>query len=132
MLGELIDQGTRLVSFINALVPDKENTPFLLNKFDIVWGDKYDIRDTGLFACTHERPFNGTTIQEMHNYSKVFFVNHPLYRQQALGIQVSDVRSIAKTSSWAGPGGLGAHMLQCSSAVARQSTFVLMGFFNVG
>lgn len=43
-----------------------------------------------------------------------------------------DTRNIANTNSWDKPGGLGAHMFQCSSETLRQPTFVLVDFFNVG
>ena len=131
-LGEMIDKGTRLVSLVNALVPDKANAPYLLNEFDFIWENQYDITNAAQFSCTPDRPSNSTSVQEMYNSGKLFLMNHLLYWQQAFGIQVPDTRNIANTNSWDGPGGLGAHMLQCSDQVTRRPTFVLVDFFSVG
>jgi hypothetical protein len=35
-LGEMIDKGERLVTFINALVLDEENAHYVLNEYDFV------------------------------------------------------------------------------------------------
>lgn len=49
-----------------------------------------------------------------------------------MGIEVPDIRNINDTNSWDGTGGLGTHMTTCGGQVARQPTFVLVDFFNVG
>ncbi|CAO2648761.1 Nn.00g097100.m01.CDS01 [Neocucurbitaria sp. VM-36] len=131
-LGQMIDKGERLVSFVNALVPNKENTPYLLNQFDFICENKYDVTDPNDFGCTPDRPSNTTSIEEERDAGKLFMMNHLLYWQQAFGIQIPDARKIADTNSWDGPGGLGTHMIQCGNQVARQPTFVLVDFFNVG
>ncbi|KAJ4370744.1 hypothetical protein N0V83_005265 [Neocucurbitaria cava] len=131
-LGEMIDKGERLVTFVNALVPDKDNAPYLLNEFDFIWENQYDITSLDDFACTPDRPSNTTSIAEEHTSGKLFMMNHLLYWQQAFGIQIPDTRKITATNSWDGPGGLGTHMIQCGSQVGRQPTFVLVDFFNVG
>lgn len=97
-----------------------------------MWENKYDITDPAGIACTPDRPANTTTIEDERNSGKLSLMNHMLYWQQAFGIQVPDTRNITNTNSWDGPGGLGTHMLQCSSEVGRQPTFVLVDFFNVG
>ncbi|KAL6709641.1 hypothetical protein ACN47E_001069 [Coniothyrium glycines] len=131
-LGEMIDAGTRLVTFVNPLTADKAIAPYLLNEFDFVWENQYDVVDKADFTCTPDRPSNTLTAQEMRSSGKLFLMNHLLYWQQAFGIRIPDSRKISDTNSWDGPGGLGKHMLQCSGEVARQPTFVLVDFFNVG
>jgi hypothetical protein len=72
------------------------------------------------------------TIKEMKESGKLFLMNHMLYFQQAFGIQTPDLKRIDDTNSWDGPGGLGEHMVSCGNDLARQPTFVLVDFFNVG
>lgn len=131
-LSQMIDKGERLVTFINPINPDKENAPYILNEFDFVWENAYDVRDAGQFACKPDRPSNTTTIEQERDSGKLFLMNHMLYWQQAMGIEVPDIRNINDTNSWDGTGGLGTHLTTCGSQVARQPTFVLVDFFNVG
>lgn len=131
-LGEMVDKGERLVSFVNPLKSDQENAPYLLNEFDFLWENAYDVTDSTQFACTPDRPAN-KTIAEMRDSGRLFMMNHLLYWQQAFGIQVPDIRTVNETNSWnTGPGALGTHMVDCGNEVTRQPTFVLVDFFNVG
>lgn len=131
-LGGMIDNGERLVTFINALVPDKENAPYLLNEYDFVWSTEYDITSASSFSCDPKTTSNTTTMAAARASGRVFILNHLLYLQQAFGIKTPDKRVIASTNSWDGPGGLGLHMKTCANEVGRQPTFVLVDFFNVG
>jgi hypothetical protein len=58
----MIDKGERLVTFINALIPDQHSAPFLFNKFDFVWESAYDITSASVFSCTPDRPSDTTFI----------------------------------------------------------------------
>ncbi|KAF2684866.1 hypothetical protein K458DRAFT_442634 [Lentithecium fluviatile CBS 122367] len=116
-LVQMIDKGHRLVSLIQPLKPDKEKAPYLLNEFDF-------------FICQPDRPLK-SKIPEMRNSGCLFLMNHFLYWQQAFRIQVPDNRNINNTNSWDGKGGLGTHIIDCSSQVTRQPTFVQVDFFNV-
>jgi hypothetical protein len=131
-LGEMIGKEERLVTFVNALIPDKDNAPYLLNEFDFIWENAYDVTNTSEFLCSPDRPSNTTSIAEERGSGKLFFMNHLLYWQQAFGIKVPDRRVIADTNSWDRPGGLGTHMRRCANEVGRAPTFVLVNFFNVG
>jgi hypothetical protein len=131
-LGNMIDKGERLVTFINALAADRENAPYLLNAFDFVWENAYAITSASAFTCTPDRPSNTTSIAEARASGKLFLMNHLLYWQQAFGIQLPDRRVITSTNSWDGPGGLGAHIRRCADQVGRQPTFVIVDFFNIG
>lgn len=126
------DRGERLVIFINALVPNKENAPYLLNEYDFVWSTDYDITSASTFSCDPETPFNITTMAAARTSGRLFLLNQLLYWQQAFGIKTPDKRVIASTNSWNGPGGLGVHMKTCANEVGRQPTFVLVDFFDVG
>jgi hypothetical protein len=128
----MIGKGERLVTFINKLIPDKENAPYLLDEFDFVWENAYDVASPADFACTPDRPFNTTTIRDARASGKLFFMNHLLYKHQAFKIIIPDIRSIENTNSWDAPGGPGAHLTKCTKEVARQPTFVLVDYFNVG
>ncbi|KAI2482784.1 hypothetical protein Ptr902_05101 [Pyrenophora tritici-repentis] len=131
-LGDMIDKGERLISFVNPLEPDAANAPYLLNEFDFVWENQYAVTDPAEFSCTPDRPSNTTTISEMRQSGKLFLMNHMLYWQQAVEIQTPDARNVADTNSWDGPGGFGTHLLNCGNELGRQPTFVLVDFFNVG
>lgn len=131
-LGEMIDRGERLVTFVNALVTDKENAPYLLNEHDFVWSNAYDVRSADDFSCAPDEPSNTTSIDDMRASGKLFLMNHLLYWQQAFGITLPDRRVIKDTNSWDGPGGLGAHIRTCANKVGREPTFVVVDFFNVG
>lgn len=131
-LGEMINRGERLVTFVQPLNPDKMNAPYLLNEFDFVWENNYDVRNASDFGCKPNRPSNTTTIDQERDSGKLMLMNHMLYWSQAFNIQVPDIRNINDTNSWSETGGLGMHMTECGQQVARQPTFVLVDFFNVG
>jgi hypothetical protein len=131
-LGNMIDKGERLVTFVQPLNPDKMNAPYLLNEFDFVWENNYDVRNASAFACKPDRPSNTTTVDQERDSGKLMLMNHMLYWEQAMGIQVPDIRNINDTNSWGSTGGLGDHMMACGQEVERQPTFVLVDFFNVG
>jgi len=130
-LGEMIDKGERLVTFVNPLKPDKENAPYLLDEFTFLWENNYEVTHPSNFTCQPARP-ERQTIYGMHNSGRLFLMNHFLYWQLAFGIQIPDYRNIKLTNSWDGVGGLGKHMIDCANQVTRQPTFVLVDFFNVG
>lgn len=130
-LDEMIAKDQRLVSFINPIEPDKQNAPYLLNEFDFVWENKYDVTNPVNFTCAPDRPAN-QNIADVHDSRRLFTMNHFLYWQQAFGIEVPDVRNVSRINAWEGPGALGVHMRDRSSQLTRQPTFVLVDFFNVG
>lgn len=131
-LGEIIDRGERLVTFVNALIPDKDNAPYLLNEHDFIWSNAYDVRLAKDFAYRPDSPSNTTSITEARDSGKLFLMNHLLYWQQDFGITLPDRRVINDTNSWDGPGGLEVHIRTCANEVGREPTFVVVDFFNVG
>ncbi|KAF2749346.1 hypothetical protein M011DRAFT_398712 [Sporormia fimetaria CBS 119925] len=132
-LGEMIESGQRLVTFVNPLKPDMENAPYLLDEFTFVWENNYETIDPSAFDCNPHRPSNNSTIEDMTSSGRLFLMNHFLYWQQAFqGIQVPDIRNINMTNGWQGPGALGEHMVRCGNELMRQPTFVLVDFFHVG
>lgn len=44
-LGQMIDKGERLVSLVQPLTPNGENAPYLLNEFDFVWENAYEVTE---------------------------------------------------------------------------------------
>jgi hypothetical protein len=128
----MIDKGERLVTFINPLTPDRNNAPYLLNEFDFLWENAYDITTAPGFSCTSDRPSSTTTMSEARESGKMFLMNHVLYWQQAFGSKTPDRRELANTNSWNGTGGLGKHLKKCANEYWRQPMFVLIDFFNVG
>ena len=129
-LDEMIDKGQRLVSFIAPITPDEDNAPYLLNEWTFIWENYYAVTDASNFTCHPDRPAN-LTVTTARESGRLFLMNHMLYWQQAFGIQVPDIRNVNKTNSWNFGGALGSHLLDCSSQVLKQPTFVLVDFFNV-
>lgn len=130
-LGKMIDDGSRLVSFVQPLRHDRENAPYLLDQFTFMYENPYDVTEPGNFTCLPDRPVK-KSIAEMQESGRMFLMNHMLYWKQAFGIEVPDHRNIETTNAWEGEGALGKHMIQCGTVAKKQPTFVLVDFFNVG
>jgi hypothetical protein len=117
-LGNMADQGKRLVSLIQPLTPDKDNAPYLLNEFDFVWENAYGVTNPAQFACTPNRPVNITisdtpsnfTMSEMHDSGRLrpTLPHEPLPRYAA-GLWLPDPRrdirqqyKLARRDGWTG------------------------------
>lgn len=131
-LEKMIDGGSRLVSFVQPLKPDRENAPYLLDQFTFVHENPYDVTEPGNFTCLPDRPEQYPTIAQMQASGRMFLMNHMLYWKQAFGIEAPDTRNIENTNAWNGEGALGKHLLDCAGIAKRQPTFALVDFFNVG
>jgi len=132
-LGDMIDKGHRLVTFVNEVRREEgDRVPYLLREWDYIWETAYDVSTPTGFTCTPDREFNTTSIADALASKKLFFMNHLLYEHQAFGIILPAVDAIEETNSWYAQGGLGKHLERCRREVGRKPTFVLVDYASVG
>ncbi|KAJ9667262.1 hypothetical protein H2201_002463 [Coniosporium apollinis] len=134
-LNELIDAGTRMLTFVAYLPQDssRAQASYLMDEFAYIFENPYDTSSPDNFTCTPDRPDNvHGNVSATVDSKKLFLQNHFLYWNQLGGIQVPDIRHIASTNAPEGPGGLGARLMACMEVYGVPATFVLVDFFNVG
>jgi len=122
-LGSLIDNGTRLVTFLDNHA-DITTVPYLLDEFSNIWETAYDLTDQNAFDCNVNRS-NGDTSTQM------FLINHFL-DQLILGQPVPDPTQANETNAVSGTGSLGAQVATCESVMGRPPTFMLVDFYEYG
>ncbi|KAJ3816993.1 PLC-like phosphodiesterase [Lentinula raphanica] len=122
-LGSLIDNGTRLVTFLDNSA-DISTVPYLLDEFTNMWETAYDLTDQNAFDCTVNRS-NGDTSTQM------FLINHFL-DQLILGEPVPDSAQANETNAVSGTGSLGAQVSTCESVMGRPPNFLLVDFYEYG
>jgi len=133
-LQEMISANTRLVTFIASLT-DNSGATFLLNEWDYMWENNYQVTTSSNFTCTPDRPSSlQGSLATAASSGRMFMMNHFLYLQQLFNIQTPDVDNLGTTNS---PdtntiGSLGYSADQCTSQYGTKPTFVLVDFFNVG
>ncbi|KAF5388503.1 hypothetical protein D9757_004603 [Collybiopsis confluens] len=122
-LGELIDNGTRLVTFLDNH-SDLGSVPYLLDEFSNIWETAFDITDQNAFDCAVNRS-NGDTSTSM------YLVNHFL-DQLILGQPVPDSAQANQTNAVTGAGSLGAQVATCEAQMGRPPNFLLVDFYEFG
>ncbi|KAF9076051.1 PLC-like phosphodiesterase [Rhodocollybia butyracea] len=122
-LGSLIDNGTRLITFLDNHA-DITTVPYLLDEFSNIWETSFDLTSQTAFDCTVNRS-NGDTSTQM------FLINHFL-DQLILGQPVPDPSQANETNAVSGTGSLGAQVATCQSTMGRPPTFMLVDFYEYG
>jgi len=143
-LQQMISNGTRLVTFIASLNSGDtpaagSSTSYLMDEFNFVFENPYQITSLTNFSCTANRPTSvaGNTPAALSQHLMPL-VNHFLYNQLAFGIQTSDTMNIETTNAPAGSangtatGSLSVSADQCTSQYGRAPSYLLVDFFNVG
>jgi len=130
-LNELITANTRLVSFVASL-PSGSTSKYLLNEFDFVFENNYDVTAYADFNCDPNRPSTLTSTSEAASSGMLFLMNHFLYQDQLFGIQVPAEDNITTTNAQSGTGSLGKSITECTSTYGNAPWGVLVDFFNVG
>jgi len=121
-LGSMIDNGTRLVTFLDNGA-DFTAVPYLIDEFTNMWETAYDVTDT-TFNCNVNRS-NGDTATQM------YLINHFL-DELVLGQPAPDVAQANVTNSASGIGSLGAQVSTCVIANGRNPNFMLVDFYEYG
>lgn len=115
-LGSLIDNGTRLVTFMDAEA-DFTSVPYIINEFTNVWETEFDVTDT-TFDCNVNRT-KGDPSTEM------YLINHFL-DQLVFGQPAPDVSQANVTNGVSGVGSLGQQVATCQASQGRNPNFMLV------
>lgn len=134
-LQEMINNGTRLVNFVASL-DASSSYPYLLDEWDFVWENNYDVTDASNFTCTPNRPStyeNDLSSALASNFLPL--MNHFLYSTiSVIDIEYPNASYVSTTNAPSGgTGNLGSTATKCKTAYnGRQPTFILVDFFNRG
>ncbi|KZT74978.1 PLC-like phosphodiesterase [Daedalea quercina L-15889] len=121
-LGDLIDNGTRLVVFLTTEA-DYTSVPYLIDEFSNIWETAYDVTTTD-FDCSVNRT-SGNYAEQM------YLINHFL-DEDLLGVLVPDKSDASKTNAVSGTGSLGAQVTECAAEYSRNPNFMLVDFYEYG
>lgn len=131
-LQSMISNGTRLVTFVASLT-ESSAYPYLMDEFTYMFENPYDNTSPSNFSCQPDRPSSlSNQPSEAISSGRLFMMNHFLYQTELLGIEVPDVTDINSTNAQTGSSSLGEWMTTCTKLYAKEPTFVLVDFFNVG
>ncbi|PWN53103.1 hypothetical protein IE53DRAFT_373194 [Violaceomyces palustris] len=123
-LGEMIESGTRLVTFLDYGA-DRNQAEFLLSEFQSIWENAYDQLSVP-FSCEVDR---GSTRR-----GKMGLLNHVRDVSYA-GISIPDKASLNQTNSANSPsesGGILSNFENCTRlSQGVRPTFILTDFYNV-
>lgn len=122
-LGELIDTGRRLVTFLDNAA-DLAAVPYLIDEFTNIWETEFNVLDAARFNCGVNRTQGDTGAQ-------MFMINHFL-DQLFVGQPVPFVERLNETNAVEGPGSLGAHVQTCREVHGRAPNFLLVDFYEFG
>jgi len=128
-LGQLIDQGKRVVVFLDAGANGSDGgiVDFILPQFDMVWEDPFDPTDKN-FPCRVDRISGPLSTDEHEN-----LINHNLNTNIipiGSGVLISDRADAPTTNSI---NSILAHANGCAPfASGRAPNFVLLDYVNVG
>ena len=128
-LQSLINNGTRLVTFVASLGDPSTQYPYLLNEFTHVFENDFENDTPTSYSCTPNRP-KGLATDDTGG--RMFLMNHFLYSTQAFGIQQPNNTYVNVTNAETGVGSLGSRLDNCTGVYGKAPNFVLVDFFNVG
>ncbi|KAK3050705.1 hypothetical protein LTR09_008071 [Extremus antarcticus] len=134
-LQSLISSGTRLINFVPDL-NENSGAPFLMNEWNYVFENDYEITSPSDFSCDLNRPANliNRTPQAVSN-GMMPLMNHFLYHTDEgslFSIEQPNATYVTTTNGEAGLGNLGTAAETCRSTYGRAPTFILVDFWNVG
>ncbi|KAJ5855970.1 uncharacterized protein N7529_009914 [Penicillium soppii] len=135
-LQTMIDDGKRLVVFI-ASITTSESYPYLMNEFNFVWENPYDVSSPSNFSCSPDRPstYKGDAAAAL-SANLLPLMNHFLYSSDlaAFDIEYPNSSYVGTTNAASGgTGNLGDTASTCKQAWSgRQPTFIMVDFFNRG
>lgn len=134
-LQEMIDKGTRLVTFMDYGAPDPL-APYILPQFYYFWETPFSSTDpAALSRCDIDRPAflieaagKGET-DEMGRFG--YIVNH--YLDTEVGVlDIPNRRDAGDTNSWDGRRGIGQHLRACEARWGTKPGVVLVNYFEKG
>lgn len=133
-LQDLINQNTRLMTFVATLAGDSSAAPYLMDEFTYIFENNYDVKSPSDFSCDPDRPGNVKgNIKSALSSNRLPFMNHFLYETSFFGVETPNTSYVnIYNSASGGEGNLGDAANQCKTAYNRQPTFILVDFFDQG
>lgn len=135
-LQKMIDDKKRLVVFVPSLTTSSDY-PYLMDEFDFIWENPYDVSSPSKFSCDPDRPDSVKgQLSTALSSNQLPLMNHFLYSDDlaVFDIQYPNASYVATTNAPSGGvGNLGSTASKCQKAWSgRQPTFILVDFFNRG
>ena len=133
-LNTLISSGKRLMTFIAYQIQSNEtSTPYLMNEFEYIFENQFDVTAANNFSCTANRPsaVNGQTEKALQG-KMMPLMNHFLDTQQIFNIETPNAAAAPITNGVNGTGNLRDTAAGCAAEYQKAPNFVLVDFFNVG
>jgi len=125
-LGDMIDNGTRVVAFLDNGA-DATQATYLIDEFSNVWETAYDVTDPS-FDCNVNRTAPAT--------GKMYLINHFLDTVTnflgAANSLVPDKAELLTTNAVSGAGSLGAQADECAAQWGAWPNFLLVDFYDWG
>lgn len=128
-LQSLINNGTRLMTFVASLSETSTSYPYLMDEFTYIYENSFENVSPSNFSCTPSRPTGLTTSS---TGGRMFLMNHFLYSTALFGIEQPNSTYVNVTNAQTGVGSLGTALDNCTSVYSQAPQFVLVDFFNVG
>lgn len=123
-LQEMIDNGTRLVTFLDYDA-DMSVVPYILDEFSYYFETPYDVTDATFDDCSINRPSGASADGRM------YIVNHFL-DLDILDIDIPDKAAAAQTNAVSGTGSIGAQASLCESLYGRAPNGILLDWVDIG
>lgn len=132
-LQTMIDDGTRLVTFI-AAINASTAYPHLLNEWDYVFETAYDVTSYAGFNCSLDRPSTLASAADAIEAGYLPLMNHFRYKSLTASAELPDVDDIATTNSNNATlyGALAYEAAQCDSEWGTAPVFALVDFYSEG
>lgn len=132
-LQELINDGTRLMTFV-ASVDSSSQAPYLMDEWNYIFENPYDVTSPANFSCTVDRPSKVKGNPSSAVAANMLpLMNHFLYSTSFFDIQYPNDSYVGTTNAPSGGlGNLGDAATKCKNAYGRQPAFILVDFFNKG
>lgn len=132
-LQTMIDDGTRLVTFI-AAINASTTYPHLLNEWDYVFETAYDVTSYAGFNCSLDRPTTLSSASDAISAGYLPLMNHFRYKSLTATAELPDVDDIDTTNSNNATlyGALAYEAYQCDSEWGTAPVFALVDFYSEG
>jgi hypothetical protein len=133
-LSSLISANKRLVTFV-ANMPDNTGATYLLDEFEYIYENPYEVLALANFSCQPDRPSSvKDNPTEAKASGRLFLMNHFLQKSLSPGIYYPDRSQapIVNSPDSSVQGSLGNSIGACHSLYSQAPNFVLVDWFNIG
>ncbi|ROW12304.1 hypothetical protein VMCG_00282 [Cytospora schulzeri] len=132
-LQTMIDAGTRLVTFV-AEIQASTSYSYLLNEWDYVFENEYDVTMTTGFNCSLARPPTLSSASSAISSGYLSLMNHFVYKKITASVELPNVAMIGTTNSpdTSVTGTLGKAAASCKSEWGSAPVFAMVDFYDQG